>query len=89
MQLAKLTDSLRENNFNYVRLQDALKDNFKPPAKPWFDFGAGLNLELDEGSLQPTVRLKVKDFFSIKVGFISLSQSSKTFSQIWAKNYNF
>lgn len=48
-------------------LQEALKQNLKPPEKPWFDFGAGINLELDEGSLAPTMRLKVKDFFSIKV----------------------
>lgn len=48
-------------------LQDALTQNFKPPEKPWFDFGAGVNLELDDGQLTPSVRLKVKDFFSIKV----------------------
>ena len=52
--------------------QDALKQNFKPPEKPWFDFGAGVNLELDDGQLHPTVRLKVKDFFSIKVSHSSV-----------------
>ena len=51
--------------------QDALQQNFKPPEKPWFDFGAGVNLELDDGQLTPSVRLKVKDFFSIKVGHTS------------------
>lgn len=48
-------------------IQDAIKNSFTPPEKPWFDFGAGVNLELDEGQLNPTIRLKVKDFFSIKV----------------------
>jgi len=48
-------------------IQDALKQSFKPPDKPWFDFGAGVNLEFDEGQLHPTVRLKVKDFFSVKL----------------------
>lgn len=61
--------------------QDALKDNLRPPEKPWFDFGAGFNLELDEGMLQPSVRLKVKDFFSIKVcGFHRPSSIGKSFT---------
>ena len=51
----------------HALLQGALQDNFRPLEKPWFDFGAGVNLEFDEGRLTPSLRLKVKDFFSIKV----------------------
>jgi len=65
----KTLDSFEVTRF--VFWQDALKQSFKPPDKPWFDFGAGVNLEFDEGQLHPTVRLKVKDFFSVKVGLTS------------------
>ena len=60
---------MRHITFGPSRLFPLSSNHTETPTspRPVFDIGAGLNFELDTAHLQPSLRLKYKDFISLKV----------------------
>jgi hypothetical protein len=61
--------AMRHITFGPSRLFPLSSNHTETPTspRPVFDIGAGLNFELDTAHLQPSLRLKYKDFISLKV----------------------